>query len=82
MRLRRIEGQVRGIARMVDDARSAQDILMQLHAVDAALSAVARILTIEHVMSQVTAAMTLSDSADQRRALSKIIEDITRLGRA
>lgn len=47
-RLRRVEGQVRGIARMVEDERHCIDILQQLSAVQAALDKVALILVEDH----------------------------------
>jgi DNA-binding FrmR family transcriptional regulator len=48
-RLSRIEGQVRGIARMVDDERYCIDVLQQISAVRAALDKVALALVDEHV---------------------------------
>ena len=45
-RLRRIEGQVRGIQRMIDDQRPVADILVQLAAVRAALAGVGRELVL------------------------------------
>ncbi len=48
-RLRRIEGQVRGIQRMVDDDRWCPDILQQIAAVQAALDKVALGITEGHV---------------------------------
>jgi CsoR family transcriptional regulator, copper-sensing transcriptional repressor len=48
-RLRRIEGQVRGIARMIDDDKYCIDILTQISAVNNALQAVALALLDEHL---------------------------------
>lgn len=48
-RLRRIEGQVRGIQRMVEEGRSCNEVLTQLLAVQAALDKVASKLVGEHV---------------------------------
>ena len=48
-RLRRIEGQVRGIQRMVDDDRPCPDILVQIAAIEAALDKVALGLLDGHV---------------------------------
>ena len=47
-RLRRIEGQVRGIERMVDDDRYCIDVLTQISAVQAALDKVALALVDDH----------------------------------
>ena len=48
-RLRRIEGQVKGIARMVEEDRYCIDVLTQIAAVDKALKAVALALLDEHI---------------------------------
>ncbi len=48
-RLRRIEGQVRGIARMIDEEKYCIDILTQISAVNSALQSVALGLLDEHL---------------------------------
>jgi CsoR family transcriptional regulator, copper-sensing transcriptional repressor len=48
-RLRRIEGQVRGLARMVDEERYCADILVQLSSVQEALRAVGKALLRNHL---------------------------------
>ena len=48
-RLRRIEGQVRGIARMVEDEKYCIDILTQISAVNSALKSVALLLVDDHL---------------------------------
>jgi DNA-binding FrmR family transcriptional regulator len=50
-RLRRIEGQVRGVAKMVDDDKYCIDILTQVSAATKALQAVALALLEEHMAS-------------------------------
>jgi CsoR family transcriptional regulator, copper-sensing transcriptional repressor len=47
-RLKRIEGQVRGIQKMVDEKRACEDILVQLMAVRAALDTVTAQLVVGH----------------------------------
>jgi DNA-binding FrmR family transcriptional regulator len=47
-RLRKIEGQVRGISRMLDEGRSCDDILTQLMAIRSALDSVASQLVVTH----------------------------------
>jgi len=49
MRLRRIEGQVRGLQRMVEEQRNCQDIITQLMAVRAALDKVGLITMQRHI---------------------------------
>ncbi|CAA9331784.1 MAG: Repressor CsoR of the copZA operon [uncultured Gemmatimonadaceae bacterium] len=56
-RLRRLEGQVRGIQKMVDDDRYCADVLTQISAVHEALRAVARELMRNHLKHCATAAI-------------------------
>ncbi len=62
-RLRRIEGQVRGIQKMVDDERYCADILTQISSVHEALRAVARELMRNHLKHCATSAITSGDQA-------------------
>ena len=70
-RLARIEGQVRGIARMIDDDRYCIDILTQLGAVDTALEAVAIKVLEDHVQHCVAGALA---SGDEEQATEKTRE--------
>lgn len=56
-RLRRIEGQVRGIARMIDEDKYCIDVLTQISAVNSALRSVALNLLDEHLNHCVTRAV-------------------------
>jgi CsoR family transcriptional regulator, copper-sensing transcriptional repressor len=56
-RMRRIEGQVRGIAKMIDDDKYCIDVLTQVSAVNKALEAVALGLLDEHLRHCVTEAV-------------------------
>ena len=67
-RLHRIEGQVRGIERMVADDRYCIDILTQIGAVSTALESLAFKLLDDHVRHCVAGALT---SGDERDALEK-----------
>ncbi|MFY9635618.1 MAG: metal-sensitive transcriptional regulator [Cellulosimicrobium cellulans] len=62
-RLKRIEGQVRGIARMVDEDSYCIDILTQVAAVNKALHAVSLGLLEEHIGHCVVNAAAVSDAA-------------------
>ena len=64
-RLRRIEGQVRGVERMVEDNRYCVDILTQLSAVQAALDKVALGVLDDHVRHCVVAG---PDEAKEERS--------------
>ena len=66
-RLRRIEGQVRGIARMVDEDKYCIDILTQVSAVQSALDSVAVNLLKDHMNHCVVTAARESDEAAQAK---------------
>jgi len=62
-RLKRIEGQVRGIAKMVEDDRYCVDVLTQVAAVQQALRSVGRELLRHHLKHCVAAAARKGDEA-------------------
>ncbi len=72
-RLRRIEGQARGLQRMVDDDRYCIDILTQVKSLKAALDRVALLLLDDHVEHCVADAVRSGDGADKLRELSMAI---------
>jgi DNA-binding FrmR family transcriptional regulator len=68
-RMRRIEGQVRGIARMIDEDKYCIDVLTQISAVNSALRSVALNLLDEHLSHCVTRAVADGgDEADDKLA--------------
>ncbi|KAA1251295.1 metal-sensitive transcriptional regulator [Mycobacterium simiae] len=68
-RLRRIEGQVRGIARMIEEDKYCIDVLTQISAVNSALRSVALNLLDEHLNHCVTRAVAEgSTEADSKLA--------------
>ena len=76
-RLAKIEGQVRGIARMVEGDRYCIDVVRQIQAARAALGALEGIVMDDHLQTCVEHAM-LSDDLDDRRA--KVEELVMVLG--
>jgi DNA-binding FrmR family transcriptional regulator len=80
-RLARIEGQVRGIARMVDDERYCIDILTQLAAVERALDAVGLKILDEHVRHCVGGALASGDEAEARRKTDELLEAVQRFAK-
>ena len=80
-RLRRIEGQVRGVARMVEDDRYCIDILTQTQALRAALNRVETELLRNHVDHCVRGAFTSGDAQDQQQKIEELIEVLQRSGR-
>lgn len=77
-RLNRIEGQIRGIARMIEDDRYCIDILTQVSAVQSALDALARKLLEHHLHGCVTQAIASGNGA---RALDEALAVISKFGR-
>lgn len=78
-RLSRIEGQVRGLARMLDEDRYCIDVVTQIAAVRAALRRLEEEILRDHVAHCVDQAIRSGDVAEQRR---KVEELMTVLGRA
>lgn len=80
-RLRRIEGQVRGIAKMIDDDKYCIDVLTQISAVNSALRSVALNLLNEHLGHCVTRAV--ADGGDEaEEKLAEASAAIARLVRS
>jgi DNA-binding FrmR family transcriptional regulator len=73
-RLKRIEGQVRGLARMVDEDRYCIDIVTQISAVRAALRRVEEEVLRDHVAHCVEGAIASGDRADQRQKIAELME--------
>lgn len=65
-RLRRIEGQVRGLQRMVEDDTYCIDVITQVSAVTKALQAVALALLDEHIGHCVREAIASGEGADEK----------------
>lgn len=80
-RLGRIEGQVRGLSRMVAEDRYCIDIVTQIAAVRAALRRAEEEILRDHVASCVEHAITSGDKADQRRKVAELMDVMGRAGR-
>lgn len=77
-RLNRLEGQVRGIARMVDEDRYCIDILTQIQAVRAALAKVEAEILREHLGHCIEGAIVSGDKAEQRKKAEELIQLLER----
>lgn len=71
--LRRVEGQVRGIARMVEGGRYCIDIVTQIEAARAALARVEADLLRQHLAHCVKSAMSSPDADAQERVIEELI---------
>jgi DNA-binding FrmR family transcriptional regulator len=77
-RLNRLEGQVRGVARMVDEDRYCIDILTQIQAVRAALAKVEAEILREHLGHCIEGAIVSGDKAEQRKKAEELIQLLER----
>jgi len=77
-RLNRIEGQVRGLAKMVDEDRYCIDIVTQISAVRSALRRVEEEILRDHVAHCVEHAIRSGDRADQRRKIAELMDVVSR----
>jgi CsoR family transcriptional regulator, copper-sensing transcriptional repressor len=77
-RLRRVEGQVRGVARMVEDDTYCVDVLTQISAIDKALRAVSLMLLGDHLEHCVADAIA-TGSADAKEKVAEANAAISRL---
>jgi CsoR family transcriptional regulator, copper-sensing transcriptional repressor len=80
-RLARAEGQVRGIARMVEEDRYCIDILTQLAAVDTALESVALEILEDHVTHCVAGALASGDETDAENKIDELLEAVRRFAK-
>jgi CsoR family transcriptional regulator, copper-sensing transcriptional repressor len=80
-RLNRIEGQVRGLTRMVEDDRYCIDIVTQISAVRAALRRAEEEILRDHVAHCVEHAISAGDKVDQRRKVAELMDVIRRADR-
>jgi DNA-binding FrmR family transcriptional regulator len=80
-RLRRVEGQVRGVARMVEAERYCIDIVTQLQAVRAALQRVEAELLRGHMSQCIEAALVSGDADEQRKKAGELIQLLERASR-
>jgi DNA-binding FrmR family transcriptional regulator len=80
-RLRRIEGQVRGIAKMIEEDRYCIDILNQMQAIKAAVSRVESEILKDHAAHCVEEAIASGNEDNQREKVSELIDLFDKLKR-
>lgn len=74
LRLRRVEGQVRGVQKMVEEDRYCPDILVQMSAIHESLRAVERILMKNHLQHCATEALRSGDDKEAQRTYNELTE--------
>ena len=80
-RLGRIEGQVRGLSRMVEEDRYCIDIVTQIAAVRAALRRVEEEVLHDHITHCVEHAIVSGDAAEQRQKIAELMDVLSRTAR-
>lgn len=80
-RLNRIEGQVRGLSRMVEEDRYCIDVVTQVSAVRAALRRAEEEILRDHVGHCVEHAIASGDKREQRKKIAEIIDVLGRTDR-
>ena len=80
-RLSRIEGQVRGLMRMIEEDRYCIDIVTQISAVRAALCRVEEEVLQDHIAHCVEHAIVSGNAADQRRKIKELMDVLSRASR-
>lgn len=80
-RLKRVEGQVRGVMRMVEDETYCIDVMHQVAAVQGALSEVSKQLLSRHLDTCVRESMESKSKAHRDRVLLELEELFARYGR-
>ncbi|MBI4545915.1 MAG: metal-sensitive transcriptional regulator [Gemmatimonadetes bacterium] len=73
-RLKRIEGQVRGLQRMVAEGRYCADVLTQVSSVHEALRGVGKLLMRNHLEHCVTDALRSGEALEAERAYQEVLE--------
>ena len=80
-RLHRIEGQVRGLERMVEEDRYCIDVLTQISAVTTALESLALRILDDHVQHCVAGALASGDRAEAVTKTQELLEAVQRFAR-
>ena len=80
-RLNRIEGQVQGVRRMVEEEKYCVDILLQISAIQGALEQVRKILLGRHIESCVADAVASGRAGDRQKKIEELLEVFSRYGR-
>ena len=79
-RLRRIEGQVQGLQRMIGNDAYCVDILLQISTVQGALEQVQKLLLGRHVETCVADAFRAGGESERQRKIDELLEVFTRFG--
>ena len=79
-RIRRVAGQLEGVARMIEEERYCVDILLQLASAQAALGQTGKVVLRSHVETCVTDAMATGKPGERKQKLDELMEVFARYG--
>jgi DNA-binding FrmR family transcriptional regulator len=77
-RLRRIEGQVQGIQRMVEEDKYCVDILLQLAAVQGAVEQVQKLVLGQHIETCVSEAIRSGNARERQKKVGELLDVFSR----
>ena len=80
-RLRRAEGQLKAVGRMVEDAKACVDTLVQIAAIQGALSKIGGLVLSEHIESCVSEAFVHGDADQRQTAIDDLMDVFSRYGK-
>ena len=80
-RLKRIEGQVRGVHNMIKNDRYCMDVLTQLSSVSSAINGVENIILRRHLDSCVSAAIKSGEELEKKETLDEVMEFLSKFRR-
>jgi DNA-binding FrmR family transcriptional regulator len=78
LRLRRIEGQVQGVQRMLEDDKYCVDVLMQIAAIQGALEQVSKIVMTRHIESCVVDSLRPGSERERARKIEELFRVFSR----
>ncbi len=81
IRLRRIEGQVRGIQKMIDDRRYCVDIITQLQSISSAIARVQERILKRHIETCVAEAIRSGREEDKQEKIEELIDILRNFGK-
>jgi DNA-binding FrmR family transcriptional regulator len=77
-RLKRAEGQIAGVRRMVEEGHYCVDILVQLSAAQAALAQIGKLVLAQHMNSCVKDAFTTGSESDREKKIAELMDVFAR----
>ncbi|MEN9578425.1 MAG: hypothetical protein RJA70_1434 [Pseudomonadota bacterium] len=79
-RIRRVAGQLEGVARMIEEDRYCVDVLLQIASAQAALGQAGKVVLRSHVETCVTNAMATGKPAERKQKLDELLAVFARYG--